>query len=131
MTQNSYETISTVILHLDLKITGSGEELNGVDGEEYNDFVEIAKYAEIPDVQMIGNFHAREWMSYEVPMMFLETIAHYYGMAGIDNDGDGLVDEDARIDDSVETVNSMMMAAAFRWHQIFKIPMEMESLVAW
>ena len=43
---------------------------------------------------MVGNFHAREWMSYEVPMMFLEMIAHYYGSVGIDNDGDGLVDED-------------------------------------
>ena len=43
---------------------------------------------------MVGNFHAREWMSYEVPMMFLEMLAHYYGMVGIDNDGDGRVDED-------------------------------------
>ena len=33
-------------------------------------------------------------MSYEVPMMFLEMVAHYYGKAGIDNDGDGLIDED-------------------------------------
>ena len=78
-----------------MKITGGGEELNGVDGGECNDFVgDCGNYAEIPDVQMIGNFHAREWMSYEVPMMFLETIAHYYGMAGIDNDGDGSIDED-------------------------------------
>ena len=27
-------------------------------------------------------------------MLFLETVAHYYGKAGIDNDGDGLIDED-------------------------------------
>ncbi|MFL2978936.1 MAG: hypothetical protein ACJZ59_07800 [Candidatus Thalassarchaeaceae archaeon] len=26
--------------------------------------------------------------------MFLEMVAHYYGKAGVDNDGDGLVDED-------------------------------------
>ncbi len=78
-----------------MKITGGGEELNGVDGGECNDYVgDCGNYADIPDVQMIGNFHAREWMSYEVPMMFLETIAHYYGMAGIDNDGDGSIDED-------------------------------------
>ena len=32
--------------------------------------------------------------SYEVPMLFLEMLAHYYGMVGIDNDGDGRVDED-------------------------------------
>ena len=49
---------------------------------------------DIPDVQMVGNFHAREWMSYEVPMMFLEMLAHYYGSVGVDNDGDGLIDED-------------------------------------
>ena len=47
-----------------------------------------------PDVLLVGNHHAREWMSYEVPMMFLEMVAHYYGKAGVDNDGDGLIDED-------------------------------------
>ena len=95
MTQNSYEGHFYSHSSPWLKITGGGEELNGVDGGECNDFVgDCGNYADIPDVQMIGNFHAREWMSYEVPMMFLETIAHYYGMAGIDNDGDGLVDED-------------------------------------
>tara|TARA_A100000164_G_scaffold230489_1_gene204484 strand:- start:340 stop:2490 length:2151 start_codon:yes stop_codon:yes gene_type:complete len=78
-----------------LKITGGGEDLEGVYGGDCNDFVgDCGNYPDIPDVQMVGNFHAREWMSYEVPMLFLETIAHYYGTAGIDNDGDGLIDED-------------------------------------
>ena len=30
-------------------------------------------------------------------MMFLEMVAHYYGKAGVDNDGDGLIDEDPTV----------------------------------
>ena len=75
-----------------LKITG-GEE--GVQGGECNDFVgDCGNYADRPDVMLVGNHHAREWMSYEVPMLFLETVAFYYGKDGIDNDGDGDYDED-------------------------------------
>jgi hypothetical protein len=78
-----------------IKITGGGEELEGVSGGDCNDFVgDCGNYPEIPDVMLVGNHHAREWMSYEVPMLFLETVAYYYGMAGVDNDGDGLIDED-------------------------------------
>ncbi|HJM44934.1 MAG TPA: hypothetical protein QF644_03180, partial [Candidatus Poseidoniaceae archaeon] len=78
-----------------VKITGGGEEHEGVNGGECNMFVgDCGNYADIPDIQLVGNHHAREWMSYEVPMMFLETVAYYYGSAGIDNDGDGLIDED-------------------------------------
>jgi len=75
-----------------MKITG-GEE--GVQGGEYNSYVgDSGNYADRPDVMLVGNHHAREWMSYEVPMLFLETVAYYYGMDGIDNDGDGQYDED-------------------------------------
>lgn len=75
-----------------MKITG-GE--HGVTGGECNDYVgDCGNYEDRPDVMLVGNHHAREWMSYEVPMMFLETVAYYYGMDGIDNDGDGLYDED-------------------------------------
>ena len=78
-----------------MKITAGGETLEGVDGGDCNDFVgDCGNYPDIPDIQLVGNHHAREWMSYEVPMFFLETMAHYYGTAGIDNDGDGLIDED-------------------------------------
>jgi hypothetical protein len=68
---------------------------SGVEDGEYNDFVgDSGNYADKPDVLLVGNHHAREWMSYEVPMLVLETIAFYYGKAGIDNDGDGQIDED-------------------------------------
>ena len=72
-----------------MKITGN------VEGGEFNPFNnDDGNYADRPDVMLVGNHHAREWMSFEVPMFFLETIAYYYGKAGIDNDGDGLIDED-------------------------------------
>ncbi len=64
-----------------------------VRGGEYNDFVgDDGNYEDRPDVMLVGNHHAREWMSVQVPMFFLETLAYYYGKAGIDNDGDGLID---------------------------------------
>ncbi len=65
------------------------------DGGECNAFVgDCGNYEDRPDVMLVGNHHAREWMSYEVPMFFLETVAHYYGTMAIDNDGDGRIDED-------------------------------------
>ncbi len=72
-----------------MKITGN---VQGGEYNEYND--DDGNYADRPDVMLVGNHHAREWMSYEVPMFFLETVAYYYGKAAIDNDGDGLIDED-------------------------------------
>ena len=72
-----------------MKITGN---VQGGEYNEYND--DDGNYADRPDVMLVGNHHAREWMSYEVPMFFLETVAFYYGKAAIDNDGDGLLDED-------------------------------------
>ena len=78
-----------------MKITGGGEERRGVEGGDCNDFNgDCGNYPDIPDIQIVGNHHAREWMSYEVPMFMLETIAWAYDKAGVDNDGDGLIDED-------------------------------------
>jgi len=64
-------------------------------GGDCNAFVgDCGNYADRPDVMFVGTHHAREWMSYTVPMLFIETVAYYYGQAGVDNDGDGLIDED-------------------------------------
>ena len=72
-----------------VKITGN------VQGGDYNEFNgDTGNYPGFIDVMIVGNHHAREWMSYEVPMMVLETIAHYYNQPPTDNDGDGLLDED-------------------------------------
>ncbi|MBT4066003.1 MAG: hypothetical protein HOE76_02130 [Euryarchaeota archaeon] len=72
-----------------LKITGNveGGVTNTFNGDSGN-------YPDRPDVMIVGNHHAREWMSYETPLLVMETIAYYYGKGPIDNDGDGLIDED-------------------------------------
>ena len=66
-----------------------------VEGGETNDFNgDSGNYADRPDVMIVGNHHAREWMSHTTPMMFLETVAYYYNGGPVDNDGDGRLDED-------------------------------------
>ena len=78
-----------------MKITGD------VGGGEYNEFVgDSGNYADRHDVMIVGNHHAREWMSYTVAIMQLEVIAFSYDNIGYDNDGDGLVDEDPWGDDN-------------------------------
>ena len=72
-----------------LKITGN------VRGGEYNEFVgDNGNYPNRPDVLVVGNHHAREWMSHQTPLLVMETIAWYYGKEPTDNDGDGQIDED-------------------------------------
>jgi len=72
-----------------VKITGD------VQGGGYNAFNgDHGNYEDREDIMLVGNHHAREWMSYEVPMFFLEILAFSYNNIGYDNDGDGLVDED-------------------------------------
>ncbi len=67
-----------------------------VQGGDYNEFVgDNGNYPDRHDVMIVGNHHAREWMSYQVPMLQLEVIAFSYNNIGYDNDGDGLVDEDS------------------------------------
>ena len=72
-----------------LKITGD------IEGGEYNAFNgDTGNYVDREDVLIVGNHHAREWMSYEVPMFMIETLIFSFNNIGYDNDGDGLVDED-------------------------------------
>ena len=72
-----------------LKITGD------VQDGDYNPFVgDNGNYPDRHDVMIVGNHHAREWMSYQVVIMQMEVIAFSYNNIGYDNDGDGEVDED-------------------------------------
>ena len=72
-----------------LKITGD------VQDGDYNPFVgDTGNYADRHDVMIVGNHHAREWMSYQVVIMQMEVIAFSYNNIGYDNDGDGEIDED-------------------------------------
>ena len=43
---------------------------------------------------IVGNHHAREWMTVVTPMYFVYFLTHFYGMEPTDNDGDGLINED-------------------------------------
>ena len=72
-----------------MKVTAdvSGGAVNPFNGDSGN-------YADRPDVMIVGNHHAREWMSVHVPLMMLEVIAFSYDNIGYDNDGDGRADED-------------------------------------
>ena len=86
-----------------LKITAD------VDGGDYNAFNgDTGNYADRPDVMIVGNHHAREWMSHTTPMLFLETVAYYYGGGPVDNDemlhwqSNGIDDNDGVIDDPFE-----------------------------
>jgi hypothetical protein len=47
-----------------------------------------------PEVLFTGAHHGKEWPSYEVPLYFLEFLINNYGRKNIDNDEDGLINED-------------------------------------
>lgn len=54
-------------------------------------------YYDDPDEEtffIVGNHHAREWMTVVTPMYFAYFLTHFYGMEPTDNDGDGLINED-------------------------------------
>ena len=82
-----------------MKITGD------VTGGDFNEFVgDNGNYADRHDVMIVGNHHAREWMSYTVPMLQLEVIAFSYNNIGYDNDGDADMWQSNGIDDNFDGV---------------------------
>ena len=82
-----------------LKITAD------VQGGDYNEFNgDTGNYEDRPDVMIVGNHHAREWMSHTTPMLFLETVAYYYGGGSVDNDGDAEYWQSNGIDDNNDGV---------------------------
>ena len=82
-----------------LKITKDVEE------GEYNPFNgDTGNYEDRPDIMIVGNHHAREWMSHTTPMLFLETVAYYYGGGPVDNDGDAAYWQSNGVDDNNDGV---------------------------
>ena len=43
---------------------------------------------------LVSNHHSREWMTIPTVMYFIHYLTYFYGEGPIDNDGDGLVNED-------------------------------------
>ena len=89
MSADSYEGYFTTIFAD--KITGGGEDLRRSLVVNATTLSGLGNYEDIPDVQMAETCQNG---CPTVPMLFLEMLAHYYGTVGIDNDGDGRVDED-------------------------------------
>lgn len=79
-------------------------------GMKISNHPEVKNDPQKPKIVIVGNHHAREWMTFEVPYYLIEFLVENYGkepedddndgvinedpIDSIDNDGDGLVDED-------------------------------------
>ena len=75
--------------------TWNGNEIYGVKISD-NVANEPAFYDD-PDEEtyfLVSNHHSREWMTIPTVMYFIHYLTYYYGEGPIDNDGDGLVNED-------------------------------------
>ena len=83
-----------------------------------------------PEVLLVGAHHAKEWPSVEVVMTTLTQLVEGYGAIGMDNDGDGSVDEDpydAVDNDGDGSVDEDWSEARLSWlvdnREIWIIPM--------
>ena len=75
--------------------TWQGNEIYGV--KISDNVANEPDYYDDPDEEtlfIVGNHHAREWMSVVTPLYFIYYLTHFYGMEPTDNDGDGLINED-------------------------------------
>ena len=75
--------------------TWQGNEIYGV--KISDNVANEPDYYDDPDEEtlfIVGNHHAREWMSVVTPLYFVYYLTHFYGMEPTDNDGDGLINED-------------------------------------
>jgi hypothetical protein len=83
-----------------------------------------------PEVLFVGAHHGREWPSYEVPFYFLKYLFHHYDRGPIDDDGDGLYNEDVydgRDNDGDGLIDEDEDESRIEWlvdnRQIWVIPM--------
>ena len=75
--------------------TWQGNEIYGI--KISDNVANEPDYYDDPDEEtffIVGNHHAREWMTVVTPMYFAYFLTHFYGMEPTDNDGDGLINED-------------------------------------
>ena len=95
---NDYPHIVEFYYLTDMIPAGQTWQGNEIIGVKISDNVanEPAFYDD-PDEEtffIVGNHHAREWMTVVTPLYFVYFLTHFYGMEPTDNDGDGLINED-------------------------------------
>ena len=96
--QNNYPEIVELYVLTDIIPAGQTWQGNEIYGIKISDNVaNEPDYYDDPDEEtffIVGNHHAREWMTVVTPMYFAYFLTHFYGMEPTDNDGDGLINED-------------------------------------
>ena len=95
---NDYPEIVEIYTLTDIIPAGQTWQGNQIYGVKISDNVaNEPDYYDDPDEEtlfIVGNHHAREWMSVVTPLYFIYYLTHFYGMEPTDNDGDGLINED-------------------------------------
>jgi len=98
MFATEYPDIVEIYTLTDIIPAGSTWQGNEIYGVKISDNVaNEPDYYDDPDEEtllIVGNHHAREWMSVVTPLYFVYYLTHFYGMEPTDNDGDGLINED-------------------------------------
>jgi len=96
--QTNYPEIVELYVLTDIIPAGQTWQGNEIYGIKISDNVaNEPDYYDDPDEEtffIVGNHHAREWMTVVTPMYFAYFLTHFYGMEPTDNDGDGLINED-------------------------------------
>jgi len=95
---NDYPDIVEIYTLTDIIPAGETWQGNEVIGIKISDNVaNEPDFYDDPDEEtffVVGNHHAREWMTVVTTLYFVYFLTHYYGMEPTDNDGDGLINED-------------------------------------
>ena len=95
---NDYPDIVEIYTLTDIIPAGETWQGNEIVGIKISDNVaNEPDYYDDPDEEtffVVGNHHAREWMTVVTTLYFVYYLTHFYGMEPTDNDGDGLINED-------------------------------------
>ena len=95
---NDYPDIVEIYTLTDIIPAGETWQGNEIIGIKISDNVaNEPAYYDDPDEEtffVVGNHHAREWMTVVTTLYFVYYLTHFYGMEPTDNDGDGLINED-------------------------------------
>jgi len=95
---NDYPDIVEIYTLTDIIPAGETWQGNEIIGIKISDNVaNEPDYYDDPDEEtffVVGNHHAREWMTVVTTLYFVYYLTHFYGMEPTDNDGDGLINED-------------------------------------